>query len=140
MLKMDCYLKMVKKLLRKRLKKNQARRQVRLLLQKKQNNLLLLHHPSASPAPSASSSDKFQFPSVPQGLTIKDGKTLAAVAIEATAKMSLEGKDSPNQTIGKGVATIPEGANLQVTAISTDGVAEVSYEGQTVYVLTSGLS
>jgi len=71
---------------------------------------------------------------------IKDGKTLAAVAIEATAKMSLEGKDSPNQTIGKGVATIPEGANLQVTAISTDGVAEVSYEGQTVYVLTSGLS
>lgn len=96
--------------------------------------------PSASPAPSASSSDKFQFPSVPQGLTIKDGKTLAAVAIEATAKMSLEGKDSPNQTIGKGVAAIPEGANLQVTAISTDGVAEVSYEGQTVYVLTSGLS
>ena len=96
--------------------------------------------PSANPAPSASSSDKFQFPSVPQGLTIKDGKTLAAVAIEATAKMSLEGKDSPNQTIGKGVATIPEGANLQVTAISTDGVAEVSYEGQTVYVLTSGLS
>ena len=96
--------------------------------------------PSASPAPSASSSDKFQFPSVPQGLTIKDGKTLAAVAIEATAKMSLEGKDSPNQTIGKGVANIPEGANLQVTAISTDGVAEVSYEGQTVYVLTSGLS
>ena len=55
-------------------------------------------------------------------------------------KMSLEGKDSPNQTIGKGVAIIPEGANLQVTAISTDGVAEVSYEGQTVYVLTSGLS
>ena len=96
--------------------------------------------PSASPAPSASSSDKFQFPSVPQGLTIKDGKTLAAVAIEATTKMSLEGKDSPNQTIGKGVANIPEGANLQVTAISTDGVAEVSYEGQTVYVLTSGLS
>lgn len=96
--------------------------------------------PSASPASSASSSDKFQFPSVPQGLTIKDGKTLAAVAIEATAKMSLEGKDSPNQTIGKEVATIPEGANLQVTAISTDGVAEVSYEGQTVYVLTSGLS
>lgn len=96
--------------------------------------------PSASSASSASSSDKFQFPSVPQGLTIKDGKTLAAVAIEATAKMSLEGKGSPNQTIGKGVATIPEGANLQVTAISTDGVAEVSYEGQTVYVLTSGLS
>ena len=97
--------------------------------------------PSTSSAtPSASSSDKFQFPSVPQGLTIKDGKTLAAVAIEATAKMSLEGKDSPNQTIGKGVANIPEGANLQVTAISTDGVAEVSYEGQTVYVLTSGLS
>ena len=96
--------------------------------------------PSASSASSASSSDKFQFPSVPQGLTIKDGKTLAAVAIEATAKMSLEGKDSPNQTIGKRVATIPEGANLQVTAISTDGVAEVSYEGQTVYVLTSGLS
>lgn len=96
--------------------------------------------PSASSASSASSSDKFQFPSVPQGLTIKDGKTLAAVAIEATAKMSLEGKDSPNQTISKGVATIPEGANLQVTAISTDGVAEVSYEGQTVYVLTSGLS
>lgn len=98
--------------------------------------------PSASPTPSASasSSDKFQFPSVPQGLTIKDGKTLAAVAIEATSKMSLEGKDSPNQTIGKGVVTIPEGANLQVTAISTDGVAEVSYEGQTVYVLTSGLS
>ena len=97
--------------------------------------------PSTSSAtPSASSSDKFQFPSVPQGLTIKDGKTLAAVAIEATAKMSLEGKDSPNQTIGKGVANIPEGANLQVTAISTDGVAEVSYEGQTVYILTSGLS
>ena len=97
--------------------------------------------PSTSSAtPSASSSDKFQFPSVPQGLTIKDGKTLAAVAIEATAKMSLEGKDSPNQTIGKGAATSPEGANLQVTAISTDGVAEVSYEGQTVYVLTSGLS
>lgn len=95
---------------------------------------------TSSAAPSASSSDKFQFPSVPQGLTIKDGKTLAAVAIEATAKMSLEGKDSPNQTIGKGVANIPEGANLQVTAISTDGVAEVSYEGQTVYVLTSGLS
>lgn len=95
---------------------------------------------TSSTTPSASSSDKFQFPSVPQGLTIKDGKTLAAVAIEATAKMSLEGKDSPNQTIGKGGATIPEGANLQVTAISTDGVAEVSYEGQTVYVLTSGLS
>lgn len=96
----------------------------------------------STPAPSAStsSSDKFQFPSVPQGLTIKDGKTLATVAIEATTKMSLEGKDSPNQTIGKGVVNIPEGANLQVTAISTDGVAEVSYEGQTVYVLTSGLS
>ena len=68
-------LKMVKKLLRKWLKKNQARRQVLVFpyFKKKQKQSSSTppsssqSTPSTSPAPSASSLDKFQFPSVPEG-------------------------------------------------------------------------
>lgn len=106
--------------------------------------------PSSSTAPSSSSSaapapqpsrdaSKFQFPSVPEGLEVVDGKTLANVSIEAETMTELDAKTSPNFSVGTSVTKIPAGTKVHVTKLSTDGFAKVNYNGQDVYVDASNL-
>lgn len=88
-----------------------------------------------APAPSAERDEsKFAFPTVPTGLDILDGKTLAAVSFKATTMANSDFRSSPNQSVGSSIATIPAETELDVVAISTDGVAKVVYNGQTGYV------
>lgn len=109
---------------------------------KKETTTTQTEAPKTTEAPQVTTptnQEKFAFPSVPQGLEIIDGKTIASVMIDATTNGNVEAKSSPNHSQGTVVATIQNGTTVRVTGISTDGMARIDYNGQIVYVSTQGL-